>query len=47
MIPADVHRFAIVGTALFAGAVVLAAAAAEKSRPWEGWEMNSGRNSMQ
>jgi len=47
MIPADVHRFAIVGTALFASAVVLAAAAAETSRPWEGWEMNSGRNAMQ
>lgn len=38
MIPPAVHRFAWAGTGLFALAVVLAAAAAEGTGPWDGWE---------
>lgn len=38
MIPAAVHRFAWAGTALVAAAVILAAAVAEGTRPWQGWD---------
>lgn len=38
IIPAAVHRFAWAGTALAAAAVILAAAMAEGTRPWQGWD---------
>lgn len=38
MIPPAVHRVAWIGTALAAVALILAAAAAEGTRPWEGWD---------
>lgn len=38
MIPPAVHRFAWAGTALFALAVIVAAAAAEGTDPWQRWE---------
>ena len=38
MIPPAVHRFAWAGTMLAAVAVIVVAAAAEGTRPWEGWD---------